>query len=344
MMKTNKKVHFVKCVLAAVMIFAGSAVLFTGCHKDNGNKKEIQIVKPMADSELFKIGDEVCSVSEANILIAAQKKLIEEIYGSEIWSVKTDDGTFDTTLKKTMLDYLARFKTMKLMASENGIVISAEDDRKLKQGADTYFQALTASEKEEMGIGQEEIQDIFQAYYYYNRLLDYMTSNLNLEISDSEARVMELAVIFISKNGEDRQAYASQIRAEAAAADDFVSYAEKVNESGSIKRKISRNQMPGEIQNMIFSMSQGSISDVLEASDGYYIIQCINDYDRDGTLKYKNELIRQKKEEYFNKEYQSFIDSVTAQINQKVWDSFSISELKVPSEADFFEIYNAAME
>lgn len=344
MMKTDKRIHCVKRIFLAAMIFAGIAVFCTGCHKEDHKKKEIQIVKPMADSELFKIGDEICSVSEADILIAAQKKLIEEIYGSEIWSVKTEEGTFDTTMKKTMLDYLARLKTMKLMAEENGIVISAEDDRKLKQAADTYFQALTESEKEEMEIDREEIQDIFQAYYYYNRLLDYMTSNLNLEISDSEARVMELAVIFIAKNGEDRSAYASQVRAEAAAAEDFLSYAEKVNENGSIKRKISRNQMPGEIRDKIFSMNQGTVSDVLEASDGYYIIQCVNDYDREGTLQYKNEIIRQKKEDYFNQEYQSFMDSVTAQINQKVWDSISISELKVPSEADFFEIYNSAME
>lgn len=344
MMKTDNKICCVKWIFLTVMILAGSAVFFIGCHKEDNKKKEIQIVKPMSDSELFKIGDEICSVSEANILIAAQKKLIEEIYGSEIWSVKTEEGTFDTTMKKTMLDYLARLKTMKLMAEENGIVISAEDNRKLKQAADTYYQALTESEKEEMDIDQEEIQDIFQAYYYYNRLLDYMTANLNLEISDSEARVMELAVIFIAKNGEDRSSYASQVRAEAAAAEDFLSYAEKVNESGSIKRKISRNQMPGEIRDKIFSMNQGTVSDVLEASDGYYIIQCVNDYDREGTLKYKNEIIRQKKEDYFNQEYQSFMDSVTAQINQKVWDSISISELKVPSEADFFDIYNTAME
>ena len=103
------------------LLLAFLVLMMTGC---SGSKKaEIRIVAPLSDSELFKIGDEVCSVSEAMILVTAQKKVVEDVYGEEIWSVKSDGLTFEENVKSSLKDFLARMKCMTLMAADNDVTL-----------------------------------------------------------------------------------------------------------------------------------------------------------------------------------------------------------------------------
>lgn len=327
-------------IMAFVLIC--SILMLTGCSGDK--KTEIRIVTPLSDSELFKIGDEVCSVSEAMILVTAQKKVVEDVYGEEIWSVKSDGLTFEENVKSSLKDFLARMKCMTLMAADNEIILSSEEKAKIQSCTDTYLSQLTDEEKNALNVTKEEAEDMFTSYFYYNRLMEVLTSDMETEISDNDARIARIECIFVKKNGEDQSKQMSSILKKAREAKNFADVAKKYDEGGKISMNVSRNQLPAEVDQVVFSMADDQISDVLETESGYYIIHCVEDYDREATAKHKAELIEELKEEKFTEEYDSFVENLTAQFNDKAWEKISLKDSVALSKADFFEIYEDTMK
>lgn len=317
-------------------------VLMTGC---SGSKNaEIRIVTPLSDSELFRIGDEICSVSEAMILVTAQKKVVEDVYGEEIWSVKSDGLTFEENVKSSLKDFLARMKCMTLMAADNDITLSAEEKAQIQSCAETYYSQLTDREKSSLDITKEEAEDMFTSYFYYNRLMEVLTSDMDTEISDNDARIARIECIYVEKNGKDQSKQVNSILQKAREARSFAEVAKKYDEGGKISMNVSRNQLPAEVDQVLFSMSDDQISDVVETGSGYYIIHCVEDYDREATARHKAELIEELKEEKFTEKYDSFVENLTAQFNEKAWEKISLKDSVALSKADFFDIYEETMK
>lgn len=326
-------IRFLALLLAVVMLFG------TGC-SSTGQKADIRIVTPLSDSELFKISDEICTVPQANILISAQKKVIEDVYGEEIWSVEMDGLSFEDHVKNSLKDFLARMMCMKLMAAANQITLSSEEKTQVQNCARTYFSQLTPEEVDAMGITEEDAQDVFTSYYYYNKLMEVLTSDMETEVSDNDARVVQVECIYVKKTEKDQTKSLQNILKKAKDAEDFSAVAESYNEGSQVNMSISRNQLPDEIEEVVFSLTDNQISDVLESDSGYYIFHCVEDYDREATAKHKTELLKELKEEYFTQEYDHFVADLTAQFNENAWKKVNLTDMVLLSEADFFEIYS----
>lgn len=312
------------------------------CTACTRSKSEIRIVAPLSDSELFKIGDEVCSVPEAMILITAQKKVIEDVYGTKIWSVTADEQTgrtFEDQTKASLKEFLARMKCMKLMAATNHTLISEETKKEIQTCTDRYLEQLTDPEKEQLEITADDVQEMFLSYYYYNRLMEETTAGMKTEISDDDARIMQVECIYVKKTSEDQTKQLNEILKQARKKGQFAKTAKKYDEGGSVNRTLSRGELPESIDKQVFSMNDDQISDVLEAEDGYYIVHCVEDYDRKETATHKAELIKQLQEEHFSKEYDQFVSSLSAQFNDKAWKKIQLKEIPSLEKADFFEIY-----
>lgn len=326
-------IRFLTFILAAVMLVS------TGCSSTSQNT-DIRIVAPLSDTELFKISDEICTVPQAMILVSAQKKVVEDVYGEEIWSVKSDGVSFESNIKGSLKDFLARMACMKLMADANGITLSGEEKKQIQNCTENYLSQLTEKETDALGITEADVQEVFTSYYYYNKLMEVLTSDMETEVSDNDARVVQVECIYVKKTKKDQTKKLKSILEKAKKADDFTSVAETYDESGQITMSISRNQLSAELEKVVFAMTEDQISDVLQSENGYYIFHCVKDYDRDATAEHKKELVKELKEEHFTQEYDRFVKSLTAQFNEKAWEKISLSDMVLLSKANFFEIYN----
>lgn len=324
--------------ICRILLLFLSVLTLCGCQNTDG--KEIRIVTPLADDVLFKIGEEVCSVSEANIIFAAQKKAVEDIYGEEIWSVTSDGITFEENTRSAIKDFLARMNCMKLMASEYGLHLDEDAEKKISACTDLYLEQLSEAEKTSLAVHREEVKDTFTAYYYYNTLMDRFSTDMETEISDNDARIMQVEYIFIplDENGDSLKT-AQEVYKKVKAADSFADAAKAAYEGGAVLTSLARGQLSSEAENTAFSLANGQVSDLVEAEDGYYIFHCVNDYDREATIQHKADMLDELKEKKFSQEYNQFIASVSAQFNDKAWENMSISALPKLEQADFFEIY-----
>lgn len=329
--------------ICRIVLLVLTVFTLCGCQKTGG--KEIRIVTPLADDVLFKIGEEVCSVPEANIIFAAQKKAVEDIYGEEIWSVASNGITFEENTRSAIKDFLARMNCMKLMASEYDLHLDEDAEKKISACTDAYLEQLSEAEQNLLSVSRDDVKNTFTAYYYYNTLMENLSSDMETEISDNDARIMQVEYIFIPLDeSENSLKKAQKVYSKVKNADSFADAAKASYEGGATLVSLARGQLPQEAENAAFSLANGQVSELVEAEDGYYIFHCVNDYDREATIQHKTDMLDELKEKKFTEEYNQFVASVSAQFNENAWEKLSIRTLPRLEQADFFEIYQDNFE
>ena len=105
------------CVL---LMLGGCAMPFTGKNID-----QVVLTTGFRDDEVFRIGTAVCSEDEYMLYLTNTQNQYEQVYGSEIWSVASENTTLEDKIKN-------------IIGSK--VVIKNKDNNKGKIEIDYYSQ------------------------------------------------------------------------------------------------------------------------------------------------------------------------------------------------------------
>ena len=175
-----------------------------------------------------------------------------------------------------------------------------------------------------------------------------------MEISDDEARTVTAEVIYFKnwklKNKEKVTLTeaetlkvlknAGDVLKKAKAGEDFSALAVQYSDDKQTTKSYARGSVELKFEEMLFSMDEGDISNVIELSDGYYIVKCISTMDYEATQKNKVVLAKQRKQEAFSEAYNEIAIDTHSQFRDKQWDLITLNEEIHTSEANFFDIYD----
>ena len=78
----------------------------------------------------------------------------------------------------------------------------------------------------------------------------------------------------------------------------------------------------------------------METEHGYHIIKCISTFDRDETDRNKIEIVEQRRREVFNEEYSGFVEGLTRNLNQELWDKIGFIEDEAVTTDSFFAVFD----
>ena len=162
-----------------------------------------------------------------------------------------------------------------------------------------------------------------------------MTGAVNEEVSDDEARVMELMQIYVSDSRK-----ADEVAAKLGAGEDFASVANNYNEAGSIQITASRDDLPAEVSAAAFQMDNDQMSGKIEAENGFYFIKCLNKYNQELTEANKANIVDKREKEAFDDEYNEFVSSLNSNINENLWENLELETGSGMKTDTFFEVFN----
>lgn len=345
--------------LVAVSLFG--LILLTGCKdKEDGAGKKIILTGGFKSDEAFRIESESCTKTEIMVYLSNIKNIYENSYGETIWARKTPDGfTLDESVKETVLARVSKVKVLVLMASEKGIELSDEEKGRAVAAANTYFDSLSESDKSVLNADLETITGMYEDYALANKVYDSLTSDINPEISDDEARTITVKHILIRTYREgvdgERIPYSeasvksARDRAEEALRqiNGGMSFEEAVaayNEDEKSEYDFRRIDVSDEYEAVAFSLSQDEVSGVTETEDGFYIIKCISTSKKDDTEKNKSDIIAEERRKYFESEYDSFLSSLTGNLNDEVMTKVTFESISGVTTSSFFENYEYYFE
>ena len=87
-------------------------------------------------------------------------------------------------------------------------------------------------------------------------------------------------------------------------------------------------------------METNELSGIVEGEDGYYIIKCINTFDKEETDANKLKIMEERREEAFYEEYENFVSTLARDLNEKLWKDIEFIHDDQVTTSNFFTIYD----
>lgn len=342
-MKHNKIVTiFLMCMMA---------VLLTGC---SDNNLKIVFHTGFAKDELFKIEDMTCTLPEMMVYLNITRCRYEEIYGEQIWEAKWNDITMEKSMKDMVLAQLSQIKAMNLLAEQEGVLLTEEEESKIKEAAREYYETLSEKERKILEVDKELIRQLYQEYALANKVYYHIIKDINPEVSDDEARTITVDHILIKtysldENGNKveydekakEEAY-QKIREVWKKAKDGVGFDSLIatyNEDSQSQYSFGKGEMNLDFETTAFNLGKGEISNIVETEYGYHIIKCITTFNQEETDANKIKIVDKKREEVFGQRYKEFVLELTKVVNEPLWENITFSADEELTTTEFFEIY-----
>lgn len=276
--------------------------------------------------------------AETMVILSTEKLRYEELYTEQIWDAKIDqNGTvFSSSLLSQVHDFMKELKLMSEMAAEHEIVLTSREKELIKAASVQYWNALGEADAEALELSQSDVEGLYADYCIAERLVDELTGDMNLEVSDSEAKVITVSEIK-AEDLETAEEILAKVQEENA---DFGGIAKSYTEGGAVPKQIYYGLMGETYEAAAFALENGEISGVIAEDGAYYILKCLDDYDADATKLRKEEMMRQKKNEAFYTKYELYRMENPLLEDAELWNTLSVSGCPKVT-ADFFAVYDA---
>ena len=341
--------YIAKKLAAMGLIGVLSLGCLTGCGKDS----KIVFTTGLSGNQLFKIGSTTCTKPEIMIYLTTFYNQYADTYGEEMWHYDFGGVSLEQHVKDVVLSKMAQIKIMNLMAEERGISLDEDEKAAVDIAAENYYVLLEEDLKQQEKITEEIAKDVFAEYTLANKVYEEITESADMEISDDEARTVTAQVIYFKnwkiKNNEKvavSEAEVLSILKEAkevlrkiSEGEPFESLAVQYSDDKQVVKSFSRGSVEKSFEELLFSMDEGDLSDVIEREDGYYIVKCISTMDYEATQKNKKVLADKRKQEAFSKAYTEIATNTHSQFRDKQWEEIHLNEEIHNTDANFFEIY-----
>ena len=337
--------------LAAVCLIGLMTIgTLTGC----GKNTKLVFTTGLSGNQLFEIGSLKCTIPEAMIYLTTFYNQYADIYGQEMWEYDFGGVSLEEHVKDVVLSKLAQIKVMNLMAEEREIKLDDKEEKQVLLASEKYYEVLEETLKKEENITKEVVEKVYTEYALANKVYSYITEAADMEISDDEARTVTVQAIYFQnwkmKNGEKTvlsenelqrvKNTAKEVLKKANEGESFDTLATQYSEEKQIVQHFGRGMTDTYFEEVLFSLDEGEISNVIETADGFYIVKCISTMDYDATQENKLVLAKQRKQEAFSNAYREVAENTHSQFRDKQWDGLTLNEETHATDANFFDIYD----
>lgn len=318
--------------LAGIFLMAALTVPSLGGCKVGNTQIRLSSGQLRNHNAIVRINDHKYDIRYAKLYLCNYRNLYCKAYGTDLW--ESYDADLEQYVKDVTIQELTHIACMDILAENQDMHLSEQEKKQAARAAKEYYQSLTEKEKTFIGLYEREIRTAYEEYALAEKLYHALTQGTDEEISDDEARVVRVQQIYVKEKEALRA-----VQENLAAGDDFASVASAYNQSREFERTIARGTYPDAMEEIVFNLDDGACSDVIAADDGYYIIRCLNKFEKDLTEENKEKIRVKKKKERFENEYQTFVKNSTFRLNDSLWDNVTLKDVSGIETDSFFSMY-----
>lgn len=309
--------------LIGVIIFLKTAVGGKSIYISTGFEKDVMI----------KVDQTVTSRLEVMAHLSDMIEEYEELFGEGIWTETMDGVPFEEYVTEQVKSKLTRIKCMNQMALSRRIALSNQEEQNIGKAAAEYVAGIDAASVKKYGITEDAVKEIYRSMLLADKLFEDLTYEVDTEISEDEARVMTIQYI-----KADTLEAANAIKSRLDGGESFSSLM-KENNPYEYEYELRRGEMEEAFEEAAYNLITGEISNVVETSSGFYIIMCVNEYDKVKTAANKEKMINESKLEKFNEIFEPYEAELYAEYNDELWDKLSVSD-RIITTVGFQETYD----
>lgn len=273
---------------------------------------------------------------QAMLIVATERSRYEQAYSDSVWEVVLEDGqTFESYLLEQLRKFLRDLKTMNLLADSQEIDLSNTEKERIRRLAERYYNGLSQNDIMYMGVTLEDVIFMYQEYYRANKVVGELTKDVDLEVSDSDAKVIVVRQIVLETR-EEAEIVHRRVLEEGS---DFGAIARETTIVEVIERRLGRGEESKAIEDAAFALASDEISSVVEQDNAYYIFQCVNDYDIEATKERKTQIQEERKAWVFQQIYDQFEAEHEVLFSEEIWADIRFSKEDRTTTDNFFALY-----
>ena len=338
-------ISLVMCILMLALASCGK----------NESGTTIVLTTGMTKDEIFRIDDKKCLLPEIMIYLVNTQNQYERVYGEEIWQTEFEGMTLEENIKEMVLARMAQIKTLNLLAESKNITLNASEINKVEQAAEEYYQSLNETEREVLHVEPELLEQMYAEYALAQKVYYSIIGDIDMEISDDEARTITVQHIWIKTYAMDGRgekipyteqakeaayARAEEILAMANSGEySFESLIAQYSDDSESTYSFRKGEMEAVFEEAAFNLGNDEISGIVEGKHGYHIIKCISTFNREETDSNKLLIVEERKKEVFSEEYDVFVDTLTRKLNEEAWSEVSFVHEEAVTTNSFFDVY-----
>ena len=245
---------------------------------------------------------------------------------------------------------------MNLLAADMGITLDESELQNAREAAAAYYDTLNQSDVDAMyGATEDTIFQVYSEYALADKVYDYIIRDINPEISDDEARTITVEQIFLKtyslnaagekvpfNESEKNTTYlkATSIKNQLLEGSTFEELMTNYNEAEESTISFGKGEMDEAYEQAAFNLGTDEVSGIVETSDGYVIIKCISTFNREQTEYNKVRIVAERKREVFGEKYDAFVDTLTKELNEDLWDSIEVTSNEAVTTSDLWKVYD----
>lgn len=321
----KKKKKCMAALLCAGMLLTGAA----GCGKGDS----IHVPQIMS-RQVLKVDGEGYSLPEAKVYLVNYQNLYGNVAGVDLWKQEDQEGMLEEYIKNLTMAQLTKILSMDSLAKSRDIALDEEETIGVQKAAKAYYESLTEKELAYLEVDEADIQKLYEDYALAQKLYKSLTVDINSEVSDDEARIMDAMQIVVSEAKTARE-----IKKALAGGGDFSTLASSYNEAEEVKIQFGRGVLPQEVEKAAFALDNGTATSSIKTDSGYYFIYCVNKFNEELTDANKIKIVQKREKEAFGDVYDAYSRTISKKVYQDTWDDVKAEHSKDLKTDSFFEVY-----
>lgn len=318
--------------MCCLLCVSGMLVLTAGCQI---GRHDIVVSGSISSKNVFEIDGSACSRKEAMVYLANYQNIYGTSYSVDLWQHDFGDDSLEKYVKDITIEELAQVICMDLLAQSQGTTLSEEELAQVAKASEEYYNSLSEAEISYMGgVTKGDIEEYYEHYALAQKLYNSLTNGVNGEVSDDEARVIEIMQIYVTSKDK-----AAEVSEKLAAGEDFATVANNYNELSSIQITVARDDLSQKVEDVAFNLDDDEISDEIETDNGYYFIKCLNKYDEELTEANKSNIVEKREKEAFYDVYNAFVAGLSSGIDEEGWQGIELNTGEEIQTDSFFEVF-----
>ena len=284
------------------------------------------------DPAAFTINGEPVGLREWNFYVRMNQMQWEkeglENWGDEMWSQVVDEETKKTRsdqLKEEVQETICQIHLANQHAGEYGAALDEEKEAEIEERAKSFMSAYHEALLDYAGADEEFVRERLSERELSLLVAEAAVADYEPEISEEEVHREGICYVLISTTGlrdadwnltpfteeevEERTRLAYEVCEAARESGDLKSAAEAAGLT-PIEASMGRsNEGDGHEPRMLDAarlLAVGEISDPVWTEEGWFLVQHTSDYDETGTEYWRERLIRQAKEEEYERIYEEW--------------------------------------